>query len=183
MVARKSKGSDGGGRPGLLDVLVVGGGQAGLAVGYYLRRTGLSFAVLDAGEGPGGAWRRGWDSLRAFSPARWSSLPGRIMPGGPEEYPSRDGVVSYLADYERRYGLPLYRPVRVEAVEGRGEALAARIASEAGSALVKARAVVSATGTWSVPYVPDYPGRGTFSGSRPTRPATARPGPTRGKGS
>jgi len=151
-----------GGRP--LDVAVVGGGQAGLAVGYYLKRTGLSFAIFDAAEGPGGAWRRGWDSLRAFSPARWSSLPGRIMPGGPDGYPTRDEVVAYLADYEERYGLPLYRPVRVEAVERRDDMLAARMSSRAGTALVKARAVVSATGTWSEPYVPNYAGREDFRG-------------------
>jgi putative flavoprotein involved in K+ transport len=154
---------DGGGK-GPLDVAVVGGGQAGLAVGYYLRRAGLTFVIFDAAEGPGGAWRRGWDSLRAFSPARWSSLPGRIMPGGPDGYPTRDEVVSYLADYEERYGLPVYRPVRVEAVERRDDVLAARMSSRAGKALVKARAVVSATGTWSEPYVPDYPGRGDFRG-------------------
>ncbi len=156
--------NDEGGRP--LDVLVVGGGQAGLAVGYYLRRTGLSFAIFDATEGPGGAWRRGWDSLRAFSPARWSSLPGRIMPGGTDGYPTRDEVVSYLADYEDRYGLPVYRPVRVWAIERRDGVLAARMSSRAGTALVKARAVVSATGTWSEPYVPDYPGKGDFRGDQ-----------------
>jgi len=61
---------------GPLDVMVVGGGQAGLGVGYYLRRAGLSFAIFDAEDGPGGAWRPGWDSLRAFSPPRYSSLPG-----------------------------------------------------------------------------------------------------------
>jgi cation diffusion facilitator CzcD-associated flavoprotein CzcO len=58
------------------DVVIIGGGQAGLAVGYYLRRTGLSFVILDAEEGPGGAWRHAWPSLRLFSPAKWSSLPG-----------------------------------------------------------------------------------------------------------
>ena len=147
---------------GPLDVLVVGGGQAGLAVGYYLRRTDLSFAIFDAGEEPGGAWRHGWYSLRAFSPARYSSLPGRLMPGGPEKYPTRDEVVGYLADYEERYGLPVYRPVRVEAVEQRDGVLAAK----AGRAWVKARAVVSVTGTWTRPYVPDYPGRERFRGEQ-----------------
>jgi putative flavoprotein involved in K+ transport len=145
---------------GPLDVLVIGGGQAGLAVGYYLRRTGMSFAILDAEEGPGGAWRRGWNSLRAFSPARYSSLSGHLMAGGPEKYPTRDEVVSYLADYEERYGLLVHRPVMVEAVERRGELLAAKV----GHAWIKARAVVSTTGTWSRPHVPDYPGRGRFRG-------------------
>ena len=62
------------------DVVVVGGGQAGLAAGYFLRRSGLSFAILDAGAAPGGAWRHAWDSLTLFSPAQWSSLPGWPVP-------------------------------------------------------------------------------------------------------
>ncbi len=61
------------------DVLVIGGGQAGLAAGYFLRRTPLRFLILDDGEAPGGAWRYTWDSLTLFSPAQWSSLPGWLM--------------------------------------------------------------------------------------------------------
>ena len=146
----------------ILDVAVVGGGQAGLAVGYYLRRTNLSFAIFDAGEGPGGAWRHGWDSLTAFSPALYSSLPGWIMPGGAERYPSRDETVGYLSRYEERYGLPIHRPARVEEVRREGEHLILRI----GAVRVRARAVVSATGTWSSPCVPDYPGREIFEGEQ-----------------
>ncbi len=68
---------------------MIGGGQAALAVGYYLRRrTDLSFVILDSEDAPGGAWRHGWDSLRAFSPARYSSLPGRLMTGGEDKYPT-----------------------------------------------------------------------------------------------
>ena len=160
-----------------LDVAVVGGGQAGLAAGYYLRRSGLSFAIFDAAEGPGGAWRRGWVSLRAFSPARWSSLPGRLMPGGVERYPSRDEVVSYLADYEGRYGLPVYRPVRVEGVHRAGGGLRVK----AGPVRVRARAVVSATGTWEEPYVPDYPGRDLFGGEQAHSAAYRSPEPYAGK--
>ncbi|KOY53661.1 hypothetical protein ADK59_33805 [Streptomyces sp. XY332] len=62
------------------DVVVIGGGQAGLAVGYHLRRLGIEFVILDAGAAPGGAWQHTWDSLRLFSPAAYSSLPGRLMP-------------------------------------------------------------------------------------------------------
>ena len=76
-----------------MDVLSVVGGQAGFTAGYYLRRTGMSFATLDAGERPGGTWRRGWDSLRAFSLACYSSLPGHVMPGGPGKYPHGVEVV------------------------------------------------------------------------------------------
>ena len=106
------------------DVVVIGGGQAGLAAGYFLRRSGLSFAILDAGEAPGGAWRHAWDSLTLFSPAQWSSLPGWPMPvpadGG---YPPRDAVIAYLAAYEARYALPVRRPVRVAAIRAAGDAL------------------------------------------------------------
>ena len=142
------------------DVVVIGGGQAGLAVGYFPRRTGLSFVILDAEDGPGGAWRHTWDSLRLFSPARWSSLPGWLMRGGPNTYPSRDEVLAYLAAYEERYHLPIRRPVRVQAVRPAGEQLA--VVSDAGTIL--ARAVVSTTGTWSRPYIPDYPERERFVG-------------------
>jgi putative flavoprotein involved in K+ transport len=98
------------------DVIVIGGGQAGLAVGYYLRRSGLQYAILDAQEGPGGAWRYGWQSLTLFSPAQWSSLPGWVMPGGTSEYPGRDALLAYMGEYERRYALPVQRPVSVSAV-------------------------------------------------------------------
>ena len=69
-----------------MDVLVVVGGQVRLVGGYSLRRTGQSFATLDAEERPGGTWRRGWDSLRAYSPACYGSLLGCVMPGGPGKY-------------------------------------------------------------------------------------------------
>ena len=90
------------------DVVVIGGGQAGLAMGYYLRRTPLRWAILDAQEAPGGAWLHTWRSLRLFSPARFSSLPGWMFPGG-DAYPSRDDAIGYLAQYEQRYALPVRR--------------------------------------------------------------------------
>ncbi|HYR10974.1 MAG TPA: ArsO family NAD(P)H-dependent flavin-containing monooxygenase [Longimicrobium sp.] len=143
-----------------LDVVVIGGGQAGLAVGYYLRRTELSWAILDAQPGPGGAWPRAWDSLRLFSPARFSSLPGWLMPGGTDDYPPRDAAVEYLAQYEARYGFPVERPVHVRAVRrAEGGFL---LDTDRGER--RAAAVVSATGSWARPYVPDVPGRGAFRG-------------------
>lgn len=142
------------------DVVVIGGGQAGLAVGFYLRRAPLSWAVLDAQDGPGGAWPRTWDSLRLFSPARFSSLPGWIMPGGVDEYPTREAAVEYLARYEERYALPVERPVHVRAV--RREDGGFVLDTDGGE--WRARAVVSATGSWARPYVPDVPGRASFGG-------------------
>jgi putative flavoprotein involved in K+ transport len=142
-------------------VVVIGGGQSGLATGYFLRRAGLDFEMLDAADAPGGAWRHGWDSLHLFSPAQWSSLPGWPMPPVPEGYPDRDHVLSYLAAYEERYRLPVRRPVRVEAVERAWEHRL-QVQTDRGSWV--ASAVVSATGTWSRPFVPDYPGARDFRG-------------------
>ena len=143
-----------------LDVVVVGAGQAGLALGYYLRRSGLSHVLLDAQEGPGGAWRHTWPSLRLFSPAPWSSLPGWPLRGGPDEYPTRDEVLDYLAAYESRYALPILRPVTVDAVRDAG----VRLALDTSAGEWRARAVVGATGTWSKPFVPRPPGSGRFAG-------------------
>lgn len=150
--------------PNSTDVVVIGGGQAGLAVGYYLQKTDRSFVVLDDREEPGGAWRQRWDSLRLFSPARYSSLPGWPMPralrtlGVDAEYPHRDHVAAYLEAYEDRYDLPVERPVRVDRVVRSGERLRVEGASESWTA----RAVVSATG--KTPHCPALPGHDTFAG-------------------
>lgn len=105
------------------DVLVIGAGQAGLAAGYYLRRTDLRWAILDAEDGPGAAWRHGWDSLRLFSPAQWSSLPGWAMPPASDGTPTRDDVIASFAAYEERYQLPIERPVHVRGVQRAGAQL------------------------------------------------------------
>jgi len=146
--------------PTTVDVLVIGGGQAALATAYFLRRTSLSFLLLDEQATPGGAWLHGWDSLRLFSPATWSSIPGWPMPASATTYPTRAEVIDYLSRYEERYQLPVLRPVHVESVVRDGDHLRVR----AGERSWRARAVVSATGTWSNPYIPDYPGRERFAG-------------------
>ncbi|MGW6270734.1 ArsO family NAD(P)H-dependent flavin-containing monooxygenase [Streptomyces sp. NPDC055060] len=143
------------------DVVVIGGGQAGLAAGYHLRRQGVGFVILDAQSTPGGAWRHTWDSLHLFSPAAFSSLPGRPMPAqSGETYPDAGHVANYLADYEQRYDLPVQHPVQVNAVRPEGERL--RVEADAGA--WSARAVISATGTWWRPFLPAVAGRGMFAG-------------------
>lgn len=146
-----------------VDVVVIGAGQSGLAVGYYLRRAGHSFVLLDEQAAPGGAWPRGWESLRLFSPAEANSLPGWMMPR-PEDpgFPTRDAVTNYLAHYEQRYALPVQRPVRVRAVQR----VAAGFSVVTDHGVWQARAVVCATGSWSNPFVPDYPGRSDFGGGQ-----------------
>ena len=72
------------------DVVVVGGGQAGLAIGYFLAQRGYDFTILDAAEEPAAAWRQRWDSLTLFTPARYSALPGLAFPGDPDRYTTRD---------------------------------------------------------------------------------------------
>ena len=148
-----------------IDVAVIGGGQSALAVGYYLRRTGLSFVLIDNAGAPGGAWVRTWRSLRLFSPAQWSSLPGYLMPRSADEYPTRDEVITYLAEYERRYELPIARPVHVERVawDARDERFS--IETDVGRTW-RARAVVSATGTWANPILPMLPGTRDFKGQQ-----------------
>lgn len=146
----------------LLDVIVIGGGQSALTVAYFLKRAKLSFLLLDNEEAAGGAWRHGWDSLTLFSPSAWSSIAGWPMPPVTEGNPDRDHVVSYLEQYEARYGFPIVRPVSVTAVERTGRGLRVRSKDRDW----EARAVISATGTWSKPYVPAYPGIELFQGQQ-----------------
>jgi putative flavoprotein involved in K+ transport len=83
----------------MYDVVVIGGGQAGLAASYHLKQLGLNFLILEAGDQSTGSWPHYYESLKLFSPAQYSALPGLPFPGDPERYPCRDEVVTYLRDY------------------------------------------------------------------------------------
>ena len=145
------------------DVVVIGGGQAGLAAGYYLRRAGLNFVILDRQDRAGGAWRHGWDSLRLFSPAEYSPLPGWPMPRQRgERFPTAGHVVEYLHDYEQRYELPVHRPVQVSDV--RAHSCGLSVETDRGT--WHAAFVISATGTWETPFMPAYPGMAEFAGEQ-----------------
>lgn len=145
------------------DVVVIGGGQAGLAAGYYLRRAGLDFVILDAQAHPGGAWQHGWDSLRLFSPVEYSPLPGWWMPRQEgQTYPTAGHVVKYLHDYQQRYEMPVHRPVRVSSIHAYGHGM--RV--ETDHRTWHAAFVISATGTWDTPYTPAYPGATEFMGEQ-----------------
>lgn len=144
----------------LFDVIVIGGGQSGLAVGYYLRRSGLSFTILDANEHPGGSWQHFWKSLRLFSPAQWSSLPGIIMPGGQDYYPTRDETIEYLALYEKKYQLPVQRPVHVKDVSKADNLFIL----DTSQGTFETKAVINATGIFMQPSIPHIPGLDNFKG-------------------
>jgi putative flavoprotein involved in K+ transport len=156
--------------PREVDVVVVGGGQAGLATGFYLRRAGLvpgeDFVVVDAGERPGGAWTSMWEGLRLFSPSSFSSLPGWMMPAweAASGCPPRSHVVDYLTRYEERYDLRVERPLRVRAVFRADDDPRGRLVVDAGEAVFLARSVISTTGTWDQPFWPSYPGMREFAG-------------------
>lgn len=141
-------------------VIVIGGGQSGLAMGYYLRRSGLSYIILDNQQEPGGAWLHTWDSLRLFSPAQWSSLPGMIMTGGSDYYPSRNVAIEYLKSYEEKYRLPVKRPVQVNRVDKTTDGFAL----DTTDGTYHAQAVVSTTGSFGHPYIPAFEGMELFTG-------------------
>lgn len=143
-------------------VVVIGGGQAGLAAAYFLRRARIEYVVLDDQPEPGGAWRHTWPSLRLFSPASYSSLPGWPMPPFAPDNPDAAHVIDYLRRYEERYDIPVRRPVRVRRVSG--EPGAFRVETDGDT--WAADAVISATGTWSRQFVPFYPGLELFAGTQ-----------------
>jgi putative flavoprotein involved in K+ transport len=132
------------------EVIVVGGGQAGLAIGYFLAQHGRDFTILEAADTPAAAWRERWDSLRLFTPVRYDSLPGRAFPGDPDSYPGRDDVVAYLTDYARHLALPVELGSRVRSVRP-GEA--ARYIVELDDRTYEADQIVIATGPFQVPRV------------------------------
>jgi len=137
------------------DVIVVGGGQAGLAIGYLLARQHRRLTILEAADTQAAAWRTRWDSLRLFTPIRYDSLPGRAFPGDPDSYPGRDDVVAYLTDYARDLELPVELSSRVRSVrQGDGGYLV-----ELDDRTYEADQVVIATGPFQVPRVPEVAAR------------------------
>jgi putative flavoprotein involved in K+ transport len=135
-----------------LDVLVIGAGQAGLAVGHHLARHGLRFLLADAAPQIGESWRGRWDSLRLFTPAEYDALPGLPFPAPPGTYPSKDDVADYLRSYAQHFDLPVLCGARVERLERLGDT-GFRVATSQG--VLCARHVVVATGPFQQPHVPD----------------------------
>ena len=126
-----------------VETVVVGGGQAGLAVGYHLARRGLPFVILDAHDRVGDAWRNRWDSLRLFTPARLNGLPGMPFPGPRHSVPTKDEMADYLAAYAARFELPVRTSVRVARLSRNGS----RFVLSSGERTIEAANVVVAMGS------------------------------------
>jgi cation diffusion facilitator CzcD-associated flavoprotein CzcO len=148
-----------------VDVVVIGAGQAGLSTAWALARQGFEpetgFVVLDGNEGPGGAWQHRWPSLTVGTTHRVHDLPGLPFEPGAGNLRAADVVPAYFAEYERRFDLPVHRPVRVTGVS-RTEGDRFLVRTDRGN--WTARAIVNATGTWTRPFVPRYPGQELFRG-------------------
>jgi putative flavoprotein involved in K+ transport len=134
----------------LLDVIVVGGSQAGLAIAWHLARHHLRFVVLEAAPEIGHSWRSRWDSLTLFTPAQYDALPGMPFPGPPDTYPTKDPVADYLNAYAEAFDLPVRLNARVTDLRRTAEGFEAR--TDGG--VFRARQVVVATGPFQVPYTP-----------------------------
>ena len=142
-------------RTEFVDTVVIGGGQAGLAIGAELARQGRDFVILDAAQRLGDAWRQRWDSLLANTPARFDGLPGTPFPGDPLAFPTKDEVATYLEDYAATHGLPVRSGVRVDGVRREGD----HFVASAGSRRWESHNVVVATGGCQAPKVPQIADR------------------------
>jgi putative flavoprotein involved in K+ transport len=134
----------------LLDVVVVGGSQAALAIAWHLARQGLQFVVLEAGPELGHVWRKRWDSLKLFTPAQYDNLPGMAFPAPADTYPTKDPVADYLQGYAKTHDLPVRLNARVTDLRRAGDEFEVHGAGE----VFRARQVVVATGPFQVPFAP-----------------------------
>lgn len=139
-------------RPPIRDVVIVGAGQSGLAAGYYLRRAGLDFVILDRARRIGDAWRQRYESLTLFTPRVFDSLPGMDMPGDPDGYPGRLEFADYLEDYAKQFALPVQLGVRVDKVQRDSEGVFVLTLTNRTS--MHARCVILAFGTYPAAAIP-----------------------------
>ncbi len=135
-----------------VSTLVIGGGQAGLAMGYQLARRNLSYRILDANQRIGDAWRNRWDSLRLFTPARYAGLPGLPFPAGGNAFPTKDDLADYLEAYAAHFRLPVQTGIKVDRVSKSGE----RFLVETRNQRFEADQVVVAMANYQVPRIPAF---------------------------
>lgn len=154
------------------DVLVIGGGQAGLSAAYFLQRFGLEnrYQLLDHSPGPGGAWQFRWPTLTLSGTNRVHDLPGyglnEAVGVDRDEFPASTVVPEYFARYEQKFGLRVRRPVDVRSVEREGDVFRATLGGRLRGQVITARTLINATGTWERPFIPHIPGAETFRGKQ-----------------
>jgi putative flavoprotein involved in K+ transport len=134
------------------ETVIIGGGQAGLATGYHLAKRDLPFVILDANQRIGDSWRKRWDSLRLFTPARYSGLPGMPFPAPRASYPTKDGVADYFEAYAARFELPVQTGIRVDGLSRKGF----RYVLAAGGQRFETANVMVASGTYQAQRVPAF---------------------------
>jgi putative flavoprotein involved in K+ transport len=139
----------------VLDVVVVGGSQSGLAMAWHLAQQGLRFVALEAGPEVGHVWRSRWDSLKLFTPAQYDNLPGMAFPAPADTYPTKEPVADYLKAYAAAFDLPVRLNARVTRLSKTGDDFEVQTAD----ATFRARQVVVATGPFQVPFVPPPAGK------------------------
>jgi putative flavoprotein involved in K+ transport len=135
-----------------VETVIIGGGQAGLATGYFLKQRGMPFVILDAEERVGDVWRHRWDSLRLFTYARYAGLPGLRFPAPPWSFPSKDDMADYLETYSARFDLDVRSGVRADSLSRLGD----RFVVTAGDRRYETDNVVVATGAHRIPKVPAF---------------------------
>jgi len=139
-------------RSNRVQTIVIGGGQAGLAVGYHLAKRGVSFQILDANPRIGDAWRNRWDSLRLFNPARYAGLPGFRFPARGDSFPTKNQMAQYLVDYAQRFHLPVRNGAKVDRLWKEG----GRFIMTAGNEHFESSNVVVAMANYQTPRVPAF---------------------------
>jgi len=137
-----------------VQTVIIGAGQAGLSVGYHLARRGLPFVILEANQRVGDTWRRRWDSLRLFTPARFDGIPGMPFPAPAHSFPTKDEMADYLEGYARHFALPVRTGVEVKRLSREGD----HYIVEAGDLQLEADQVVVAMATYQKPKVPPFAG-------------------------
>ncbi|GAA1324070.1 NAD(P)-binding domain-containing protein [Leucobacter albus] len=162
--------------PTVLDSVVIGAGQAGLSASYHLARLGIEHVVLDANDTPGGAWQHRWDALTMRDVHGVAELPGSTPPPLTQAR-ANAAIPEYFAGYEAAHELPIVRPVRVDRVDSNDDGT---LTVHAGDRSWRTRTIVNATGTWTQPFIPRYPGQEIFRGEQ--FHTVAYPGPEHFRG-
>ncbi|WP_127845606.1 ArsO family NAD(P)H-dependent flavin-containing monooxygenase [Psychroflexus aestuariivivens] len=146
----------------IYDLIIIGAGQSALACAYFLRRKDVDYTILDDQKQCGASWQHTWNSLTLFSPSEHSSLPGWQMPNTENEFPIKSEVVDYLCKYEKRYNFPIERPVKVISLEKTDGIF--EIETDKGK--YKSKSIISATGTFQNPYIPEISEKNNFEGEQ-----------------